>query len=135
EVLSRDVEREAQAEFGGRPDLIIGNYSDGNLVAILLSIRLGVTQCIIAHAVEKTKYLHSDIYWQENEDKYHFSCQYTADLLAMNAADFIVASTYQEIARTRQAEGQYESYRAFSMPALYRVVNGIDLFDPKFNIV
>lgn len=135
EVFSRDVEREALAELGGRPDLIIGNYSDGNLVATLLSRRLGVTQCNIAHALEKTKYLHSDIYWQENEDKYHFSCQYTADLLAMNAADFIVASTYQEIAGTRQAEGQYESYRAFSMPGLYRVVNGIDLFDPKFNIV
>lgn len=135
ETFSRDVEREALAELGGRPDLIIGNYSDGNLVATLLSRRLGVTQCNIAHALEKTKYLHSDIYWQENEDKYHFSCQYTADLLAMNAADFIVASTYQEIAGTREAEGQYESYSAFSMPGLYRVVNGIDLFDPKFNIV
>ncbi len=135
ETFSRDVEREALTELGGRPDLIIGNYSDGNLVATLLSRRLGVTQCNIAHALEKTKYLHSDIYWQENEDKYHFSCQYTADLLAMNAADFIVASTYQEIAGTREAEGQYESYRAFSMPGLYRVVDGIDLFDPKFNIV
>ena len=135
ETFTLDVEREALAELGGRPDLIIGNYSDGNLVATLLSRKLGVTQCNIAHALEKTKYLHSDIYWQENEDKYHFSCQYTADLLAMNAADFIVTSTYQEIAGTREAEGQYESYRAFSMPGLYRVVNGIDLFDPKFNIV
>lgn len=135
ETFALDVEREALAELGRRPDLIIGNYSDGNLVATLLSRRLGVTQCNIAHALEKTKYLHSDIYWQENEDKYHFSCQYTADLLAMNAADFIVTSTYQEIAGTREAEGQYESYRAFSMPGLYRVINGIDLFDPKFNIV
>jgi sucrose synthase len=135
ESFSHDVEREALAELGGRPDLIIGNYSDGNLVATLLSRRLGVTQCNIAHALEKTKYLHSDLYWQENDDKYHFSCQYTADLLAMNAADFIVTSTYQEIAGTREAEGQYESYRSFSMPDLYRVVNGIDLFDPKFNIV
>ncbi|MXS85852.1 sucrose synthase [Nitrosomonas sp. HPC101] len=135
ETFALDVEREALAELGGRPDLIIGNYSDGNLVATLLSRKLGVTQCNIAHALEKTKYLHSDIYWQENEDKYHFSCQYTADLLAMNAADFIVTSTYQEITGTREAEGQYESYRAFSMPGLYRVINGIDLFDPKFNIV
>lgn len=135
ETFALDVEREALAELGGQPDLIIGNYSDGNLVATLLSRKLGITQCNIAHALEKTKYLHSDIYWQENEDKYHFSCQYTADLLAMNAADFIVTSTYQEIAGTREAEGQYESYRAYSMPGLYRVINGIDLFDPKFNIV
>jgi sucrose synthase len=31
--------------------------------------------------------------------------------------------------------GQYESHVAFSLPGLYRVVNGIDVFDPKFNIV
>jgi sucrose synthase len=26
---------------------------------------------------------------------YHFSCQFTADLIAMNHADFIITSTYQ----------------------------------------
>ena len=31
--------------------------------------------------------------------------------------------------------GQYESHTAFTMPDLYRVVKGIDVFDPKFNIV
>jgi sucrose synthase len=31
--------------------------------------------------------------------------------------------------------GQYESHIAFAMPGLYRVVQGIDVFDPKFNIV
>lgn len=135
EDFSHDLEREALAELSGRPDLIIGNYSDGNLVASLLCNRLSITQCNIAHALEKTKYLHSDLYWQENEDKYHFSCQYTADLIAMNSADFIITSTYQEIAGTQHIEGQYESYKTFSMPGLYRVLNGIDMFDPKFNIV
>ena len=135
EDYSYQLEREALAEFSGRPDLIIGNYSDGNLVASLLSQRLNVTQCNIAHALEKTKYLHSDLYWQDSDDKYHFSCQYTADLIAMNQADFIITSTYQEIAGTEHIEGQYESYRTFSMPGLYRVLNGIDIFDPKFNIV
>ena len=135
ETYSHDLERDALAEFAGRPDLIIGNYSDGNLVASLLSHRLNVTQCNIAHALEKTKYLHSDLYWHENDDKYHFSCQYTADLIAMNSADFIITSTYQEIAGTESTEGQYESYQTFTMPGLYRVINGINLFEPKFNIV
>ncbi|HEU4707863.1 MAG TPA: sucrose synthase [Methylophilaceae bacterium] len=135
EDYARDLEREALAEFTGRPDLIIGNYSDGSLVATLLSQRLDVTQCNIAHALEKTKYLHSDLYWQENDDKYHFSCQYTADLINMNSADFIITSTYQEIAGTESTEGQYESYQTFTMPGLYRVLNGINLFEPKFNIV
>ncbi len=135
ETFSTHVEREALARLGGRPDLIIGNYSDGNLVASLLSSRLGVTQCNIAHALEQTKYLHSALYWEDNDANYHFACQYTADLIGMNHADFIITSTYQEIAGTDEGIGQYESYRAFTLPGLYRVVNGIDLFDPKFNIV
>ncbi|MGD8309254.1 MAG: sucrose synthase, partial [Chromatiales bacterium] len=98
ERFAQTAEHEVLAELGGRPDLIIGNYSDGNLVASLMSQRLGVTQCNIAHALEKTKYLYSDLYWQANEPHYHFSCQFTADLIAMNTADFIITSTYQEIA-------------------------------------
>lgn len=135
ETFAHQAEREVLVQLGGRPDLIIGNYSDGNLVASLLSARLGVTQCNIAHALEQNKYLHSALYWQVNDATYHFGCQYTADLIGMNHADFIITSTYQEIAGTAHGIGQYESYRAFTLPGLYRVVNGIDLFDPKFNIV
>ena len=131
-----DAERELLAELGGvRPDFIIGNYSDGNLVASILAHRLGVTQCNIAHALEKTKYLLSDLHWQAHEADHHFAAQYTADLMAMNTADFIITSTYQEIAGTEDSVGQYESYSSFTLPRLYRVVSGIDCFDPKFNIV
>lgn len=135
ERFAKDAEKEVIAELQGKPDLIIGNYSDGNLVASLMSESLHVTQCTIAHALEKTKYLYSDLYWKENESSYHFSCQFTADLIAMNTADFIITSSYQEIAGTKESAGQYESHISFTMPGLYRVVNGIDIFDPKFNIV
>nr|CAJ32597.1 sucrose synthase [Coffea arabica]CAJ32598.1 sucrose synthase [Coffea arabica] len=135
ETFTEDAANEISAELQGRPDLIIGNYSDGNLVASLLAHKLGVTQCTIAHALEKTKYPDSDIYWRKFEEKYHFSCQFTADLLAMNHSDFIITSTYQEIAGTNNTVGQYESHTAFTLPGLYRVVHGIDVFDPKFNIV
>lgn len=135
ERYSQEAEKEVLARLGRRPDLIIGNYSDGNLVATLMAQRLGVTQCTIAHALEKTKYLYSALYWQEMEEQYHFSCQFTADLIAMNAADFIITSTYQEIAGSANMVGQYESYSAFTMPGLQRVINGINVFDPKFNIV
>ncbi|KAL7220733.1 hypothetical protein ACSBR2_013593 [Camellia fascicularis] len=135
ETFSEDAANEIAAELQGVPDLIIGNYSDGNLVATLLSNKLGVTQCNIAHALEKTKYPNSDLYWRKYEDKYHFSCQFTADLIAMNDADFIITSTYQEIAGSKTHVGQYESHTAFTLSGLYRVVHGIDVFDPKFNIV
>lgn len=127
------------------------------------------------------RYEDADIHWQRLEEKYHFSCQFTADLIAMNHADFIVTSTYQvswwvggceagavcnrgvysrqgshqqwggftagegcgdvwgvlpscaealcvlppplqEIAGHEEMVGQYESYKSFTMPHLYRVV-------------
>jgi hypothetical protein len=40
----------------------------------------------------------------------------------MNHADFIITSTYQEIAGNETRVGQYESMKAFTMPGLYRVV-------------
>ncbi|MFH1741258.1 MAG: sucrose synthase [bacterium] len=135
ERFALDAEKEILGKLGTRPDLIIGNYSDGNLVATLLADRLKVTQCNIAHALEKTKYLFSDLYWEENDDQYHFSCQFTADFIAMNSADFIITSTFQEIAGERHGIGQYESYSSFTMPGLYRVSRGIDVFDPKSNIL
>ncbi|KAK2649532.1 hypothetical protein Ddye_017021 [Dipteronia dyeriana] len=135
ETFAEDVASEITAELQAIPDFIIGNYSDGNLVASLLAYKMGVTQCTIAHALEKTKYPDSDIYWKKFDEKYHFSCQFTADLIAMNNADFIITSTYQEIAGTKDTVGQYESHTAFTLPGLYRVVHGIDVFDTKFNIV
>ena len=135
ERFASEAEKEIRAEMDGRIDFVIGNYSDGNLVASLLCERLGVTQCNIAHALEKTKYLHSGLYWKEHEAEHNFSCQFTADLIAMNTSDFIITSTYQEIAGTDDNVGQYESYGSFTLPELYRVLKGVDVFDPKFNIV
>ncbi len=127
ETFAIDAETELEAEFLGKPDLIVGNYSDGNLVAFLLARSLQVTHCTIAHALEKAKYLFSNLYWQDLEDKYHFSLQFTADLLTMNAANFVISSSYQEIVGTPGSIGQYESYNCFTMPELYHVVNGNEL--------
>ncbi|XP_050227166.1 sucrose synthase 7-like isoform X2 [Mercurialis annua] len=134
EKFTQDVAVKVLDLMDGKPDLIIGNYTDGNLAATLLANKLGVTQATIAHALEKTKYEDSDIKWKELEPKYHFSCQFIADTISMNAADFIIASTYQEIAGSKDRPGQYESHSAFTLPGLCRVVSGINVFDPKFNI-
>ena len=135
ETFSEDAHKELLVEFGERPDFIIGNYSDGNMVAYMLARKFGVTQCNIAHALEKSKYLYSALYWKSMDDHYHFSVQFTADLIAMNTANFIITSSYQEIAGTGESIGQYESYIDFTMPELFRVTGGINLFHPKFNIV
>ena len=133
--FARNAKKELFYEFQSRPDLIIGNYSDGNIVGSLLSDAFGVTLCTIAHALEKAKYLFSDLYWENMEGKYHFSLQFSADLLSMNKSDFIIASTFQEIAGTDESMGQYESYQCFTLPGYYQVLSGINLLHPKFNII
>ncbi len=135
EEFAEDSDVAVQAEFQGRPDLIIGNYSDGNLVAYLLAKKFNVTQCCIAHALEKSKYLFSGLYWKQLESNYHFSLQFTADLIAMNSSDFQITSTFQEIAGTENSVGQYESHKHFTMPGLYRVENGINIYHTKFNVL
>ena len=135
ETFAQDAEKELLKQFQGNPNLVIGNYSDGNLVAFLLARRLQVMQCNIAHSLEKPKHLFSNLYWQDLEDPYHFSAQFGADLISMNSADFIITSSYQEIVGTPETVGQYESYKCFTMPQLYHVLDGIDLFSPKFNRV
>ena len=102
------------------------------------------------------------------EDRFHFSCQFTADLIVMNASDFVITSTSQacklasnpaslplepplaaeqsisacapgqrcarvvsqaqEIAGKDDRLGQYESYEAFTLPDLYRVVKASQNF-------
>ncbi|XP_010270734.1 PREDICTED: sucrose synthase 7-like isoform X4 [Nelumbo nucifera] len=134
ERFTQDATAKILDHFEGKPDLIIGNYTDGNLVASLMASKLGITQGTIAHALEKTKYEDSDIKWKELDAKYHFSCQFTADVISMNTTDFIITSTYQEIAGSKDRPGQYESHAAFTLPGLCRIVSGINVFDPKFNI-
>lgn len=43
-MCDQDVASEITAELQGFPDFIIGNYSDGNLVASLLAYKMGITQ-------------------------------------------------------------------------------------------
>lgn len=43
--------------------------------------------------------------------------------LLFYAADFIITSSFQEIAGNKDSQGQYESHAAFTMPGLYRVVS------------
>lgn len=122
-------------EFLGTPDLIVGHYSDGNLVAHRLADDLRTTHCACVHALEKTKYLFSDLHWADMENDYHFSCQFTADIIAYNSADFIISSSFREIGGTNTEMGMFESYETFSMPGLYRVVSGMDPQLARYNIV
>ncbi len=135
EGFAVDTERALLAELGGTPDLVIGHGADGGLVATLLARRLGVGHCQIGHVLEKSRFLFADLYWRDHEPAHRFSCQFTADLIAMNRADFIVTHTAREIAGSADSVGQYEGYRQFTLPGLYRVAAGVDIHDRRFNVV
>ncbi|KAJ0785248.1 putative sucrose synthase [Helianthus annuus] len=80
-----------------KPDLILGNYTDSNILASLMAKKFGVRQETIAHMLEKTKYEDSDLNLKTFENKSHFSSQFATDLISMNAVDFVITSTYEEI--------------------------------------
>ena len=107
ERYSIDAERELLVELGGvRPDIVIGNYSDGNLVASILAHRLG------CHAVQ-----HRARAWKRRSTCFPISIgritkrsttsrpSSPRTSSTMNTADFIITSTYQEIAGTRGKRG------------------------------
>ncbi|KAG8060213.1 hypothetical protein GUJ93_ZPchr0002g23957 [Zizania palustris] len=132
-------DQDASAKFldilEGKSDLIIGSYTDSNLVASLVSSRLGVTQRKIAHILDKKKYKDSDVMWREMDQKYHFSCQFSADVIAMNTCDFIITSTYQKIVGSKDKLEKYENHYAFTMPELFHLTIRINVFGPRFNTV
>ena len=135
ETFAIHARQQVVNEMLGKPDLIIGHYSDGNLVAHLLAEELDVTHCACVHALEKTKYLLSDLHWDEMERDYRFSLQFSADLIAYNSADFIVSSSRREVGGTEDEQGMIEAYDMYSMPGLYRVQSGLDPNLARHNIV
>lgn len=47
---------------------------------------------------------------------YHFSAQFTADLISMNTADFIIASTYREQQRSTTCKQHTVSQCSIPVP-------------------
>lgn len=41
---------------------------------------------------------------------------------------------FNHVVCSKERPGQYESHAAFTLPGLCRVVSGINVYDPKFNI-
>ncbi len=135
ERFANELKIECMSLFGAAPDQVIGHYSDGNLVASLLAQELNSMQCSVGYTLEQSRYQFSDVNWHELDDRYHFSCQYTADVISMNTADMIITSTKQEIIGSDNSPGQYESCNRFTLPGLYRVTNGLNIRHAKFNVI
>ncbi|GAB2286453.1 hypothetical protein Dimus_020855, partial [Dionaea muscipula] len=104
----------------------------------------------LTHALEKTKYEDSDVNWKEKDPKYHFSCQYTADIIAMNALcsrfhhhKHISRNCRQDLknlchillhACSKDALCKMRAMSHIPFQGYTVVVSGINVLDPKFNI-
>src|SRR5690606_20682051 len=55
EQFADDAAQVVTTHLLGKPDFIIGHYTDGNLVAHLMADEFGTTHCACVHALEKTK--------------------------------------------------------------------------------
>lgn len=91
----------------------------------------------IAHALELSKYQDADVLWRRYAPAYHFDVQTLSDLIAINNSAFVIASSALEIRGSEREAipGQYEQMSTLVLPGLCRIVNGCDIFDPKFNVV
>ncbi|KAM1997976.1 hypothetical protein ACFX15_030741 [Malus domestica] len=94
--------------------LLLGITVMGILLHLCWLIKWELHSVLLRLRWRKKKYPDSNIYWKKFEEKYHFSTQFTADLIAMNNADFIITSTYQEIAGTQVSRCIRISYRSLS---------------------
>ena len=58
------------------------------------------------------------------DSDYHFAAQFTADLIAMNHTDFIITSTFQEIAGTEVSSDHLPSVTLYdcSLPHLLCII-------------
>jgi sucrose synthase len=134
-ALCLDAERELLAELGGRPGPDHRQLLRRQPGRLADAQRLGVSQCNIAHALEKTKYLFSDLYWRDNEEPLPLlgPVHRRPDRDEHAPTSSSPAPTRRSPAPTTASASTRAT--AFTMPGLYRVVAGVDVYDPKFNIV
>ena len=181
--------------------MIIGNYSDGNIVASLLAHKFGVTQVcqdilviscdfycvwssvllcnlkcwISSHFFLSLSVHHCSCPWEDKVSwiwhllekiwgevplllpiycwsychesyRFHYHQYFPRNCWKVRHSSYLWYLFLSSIIALRltlfpfngfskDTVGQYESHTSFTLPGLYRVVHGINVFDPKFNIV
>ncbi|KAJ0974325.1 hypothetical protein J5N97_016290 [Dioscorea zingiberensis] len=71
ESFAEERATELKEEWQAIPDLILGNYNEGNLVASLLALKLVVNQHATAHDLQQKKHSNSDMNWNKFENQFH----------------------------------------------------------------
>lgn len=109
---------------GRIPDLIHGHYADAGQVSSLISSILGVPLVFTGHSLGRIKLkrlLSQGMERRTIEDQYRISQRIEAEEVTLDYADFIVASTHQEI------EEQYKIYDNYEPKRMVVIPPGVDL--------
>jgi len=119
--------------LGSAPDLILGHYADGNLVALWLGETFGCLQGFVPHAFEKTKY-ESILSRQEAISKYNFHIQWLVEAGYLGLSHFGQFNSYLEIAGQGTLASQIQPYQNFEFPGMYRVTGNVSPDNVKLNV-
>jgi sucrose synthase len=119
--------------LGSAPDLILGHYADGNLVALWLGEAFGCLQGFVPHAFEKTKY-EGILSGQEAISKYNFHIQWLVESAYLALSHFGQFNSYLEIAGQGAQASQIQPYRDFEFPGMYRVGGNVTPDNVKLNV-
>ena len=119
--------------LGTSPDLILGHYADGNLVALWLGEAFGCLQGFVPHAFEKTKY-EGILSRQEAISKYNFHIQWLVESGYLGLSHFGQFNSYLEIAGQGTLASQIQPYQNFEFPGMYRVSGNVTPDNVKLNV-
>ncbi|MBF0186529.1 MAG: HAD-IIB family hydrolase [Magnetococcales bacterium] len=110
--------------IGQVPDVIHSHYADAGLVATRLARMLGILHVHTGHSlgrVKRERLLAKGVSEENVESRYAMSRRIEAEEVALGSADFVVASTSQEV------EDQYRPYENYHPKRMVVMPPGVDL--------
>lgn len=120
--------------IGREPDLIHAHYADSGYVGAILSGSLGIPLAYTGHSlgrIKKKRLLDNGMKVEAIENTYHVGRRIEAEETALDNAEFVVASTSQEV------EEQYSMYDNYQPDRMVVIPPGVDLsrFSPPGRVV
>lgn len=106
------------------PDIVHGHYSESGYIGSKLASLLGVPFVFTGHSLGRVKFQRLMDNGERREDlekRYHLSQRIEAEEVALDNANFVVASTHQEV------EDQYAAYEHYQPGRMRVIPPGVDL--------
>ncbi|MCF7887458.1 MAG: glycosyltransferase, partial [Candidatus Omnitrophica bacterium] len=113
------------------PDVVMGNYSDGNLVATVLAQRYQALQQGMSHALELPSFFKGKVSsdkstWEKLHKQYYLPLMVLSDLIYAKSADISFANSSNDIE-------EFAAYGDFTIPGYFKLLGRVNPKNAKFN--